>query len=452
MKRCAWPSEGRRILVPAWALFFALFVSFVSLLGALPACAVPVLNLEDCLRLADENSPTLAGAEAQRDSARGLLSQSAVADRVTLSGTVTAERSGRGGEEGASYSAGVSAGLKIFDSNRNRYRIEARRQNLSKADADAENTLLSVHAAVKQAYAALLLKLRTQEHREQSVMAHEQRLEQAQGFYDAGSKPWYDVTKARVDLGNAQLALVEAQGSVSLAKKELLNAMGIKRDEDFSVVPVSFDVPSELLASAPSLALENRPDYRASELSLLGGEASLKAEARGSSPTLSLSGGYSASGSQAFDLTQGWNAGLKMTVPVVDGGEVKAGVAVACAQVRSLEASREQLRQKILLEVGKALVSLENAREQVRISGLTLESAEENCRIAEGRYETGVGAPLEVTDALLNLTEARLAAESAHYALHTAVIELERAVGLEFHGLSSSDRAPAKTPEAWRLP
>ena len=75
---------------------------------------------------------------------------------------------------------------------------------------------------------------------------------------------------------------------------------------------------------------------------------------------------------------------------------------------------------------------MRKAREQVRISSLTLEDAEENRKLAEGRYETGVGTPLEVTDALLNLTDAQLASYKARYDLQIAIISLESAIGVEF--------------------
>ncbi|MDR3279120.1 MAG: TolC family protein, partial [Synergistaceae bacterium] len=98
----------------------------------------------------------------------------------------------------------------------------------------------------------------------------------------------------------------------------------------------------------------------------------------------------------------------------------------------TLEASHEKLRQDIMLEVSNARSDITKARERIRISALTLANAEENRRLAEGRYETGVGDPLEVTDAILSYTDAILANKQAMYDLRIAVISLENATGVEF--------------------
>ena len=429
MRRVKLP---RNILNFSAAALFLFCAGFTALTLPGRADAATMLSLDDCLRIADENHPSLAGAAAQIATEQGRLGQSVVADRLTVSGTATTERVGTNKEEVASYSAGGSASVKVFDANRNKYVVDAQRKTLTSTEESARDTLLGVHTNVKTSYMTLLLNIETSNQRLESVNAFTRHLEQAQGFYDAGSKPWYDVTKAKVDLGNAELALVQAQGDVELAKRELVNSMGVILKDDFSIAPASFDVPQGTESKADELALENRSDYKAAGLKVLAGKSTINAEARGSSPTISVVGSYNASGYDVFDLDNGWNAGLKLTVPIVDGGATKAKVATAQGQLGSLEATYEKLRQDILLDVGKAITDLRKAREQVRISSLTLEDAEENRKLAEGRYETGVGTPLEVTDALLNLTDAQLSSYNARYNLQIAIISLESAIGVEF--------------------
>ena len=413
-------------------------LGFSSPSGAAPVLsAVPVLNLEDCLAIAETNNPNLAGAAAQTAAQRGRLAQSAAADRLEVSGSVSTSRAGTSYDENASYSIGATTSVKVFDANRNKYLVDAQRVTLSVVEEEGRSTLLDVRTNVKSSYMTLSLNMEIAKQRLESVRAFEHHLEQARGFYQVGSKPWYDVTKAEVDLGGAQLALVEAEANIETAKASLLNAMGIEQQEAFDIAPVSLDIasaPQELQESdfLANLAMDNRPDYRAAALRILAGQATLSAEARASSPNVSLTGGYSSGGDDVFDLEKAWNVGLRMSVPIVDGGAAKAGVDMARAQLVSLEASREKLRQDIMLEVRKALTDLTKARERIRISELTLVSAEENRKMAVGRYETGVGDPLEVTDALLSFADAQLANRQAYYDLQLSLIGLEKAVGKEF--------------------
>jgi len=411
----------------------AVFAGAAAVCFCAGADAGEVLTLEECLRIAAENHPSVAGAAAQIDAERGRLKQAVVGDKLTVSGSASSERARTSSGEGASYSAGVSASAKIFDANRNKYSVDAQRYSLSGTEESARETLLKVRTNVKSAYMALLLSLETEKQRSESVDAFTRHLEQAQGFYKAGSKPWYDVTKAKVDLGNAELALIEAKGNVAVARRELMNAIGAEFEGPFEARPAELHLPGDAESRAEQTALENRPDYKAADLSVLAQRSTIEAEARGMSPTINVVGGYNTNGDQIYDLDRGWNAGVQLSVPVVDGGETKAKVETARAQLRSLEATREKLRQDIMLDVGKALTELIRTREQVRVSALTLEDAEENRKLAEGRYNAGVGTPLEVTDALLGLADAQLSSYNARYNLQIAIISLENAVGVEFN-------------------
>jgi outer membrane protein TolC len=418
------------------SLFFVVWGMAAKLGLSSPSEAAPLLSLADCLSIAEANHPSMTGAEAQVAAQRGRLAQSAAADRLEVSGSLSASRAGTTGDESASYSAGATTSIKIFDANRNKYLVDAQRITLSVTEEEGRSTLLDVRGNVKSSYMTLLLNVEIAGQRLESVRAFAHHLEQAQGFYQVGSKPWYDVTKAEVDLGNAQLSLVEAEANIVTAKATLLNAMGIDQQEEFEVEPISHDIfgasqelkESEFLAK---LALDNRPDYRSAALKILAEQAALSAEARASSPNVSLTGGYNSGGDDLFDLEKAWNVGLRMSVPIIDGGAVKARLDIARGQLMSLEASQEKLRQDILLEVRKALSDLTKARERIRISELTLVSAEENRKMAVGRYETGVGDPLEVTDALLSFADAQLSNRQAYYDLQLAVIGLEKATGKE---------------------
>jgi outer membrane protein TolC len=337
--------------------------------------------------------------------------------------------------ESSRFSIDADASIKLYDANKSKYSIESSRRSLSATELDAERTVSGVRSGVKSAFMTLLLSIETERQRGESVKAFERHLEQARGFYEAGAKPWYDVTKAEVDLGSAQMSLVEASANIRTAKASLANAMGLDPGEEFEIAVSGLDIlsmPPGAESGAESLALENRPDYKASELRIMAGRANLSVEARANSPTVSLSGGYSFGGGEIDNLDKGWTTGLSLSVPIVDGGSADAGADIARAQIASLEASHEKLRQDIALDVRKARSDIEKARERIRISELRLVNAEENRRLAEGRYETGVGDPLEVTDALLSFTDAQLENKQAHYDLQAAIISLESAAGAEF--------------------
>jgi len=394
--------------------------------------AVRTLTLEECLALSEANHPDLAGADAKREAERRRLSLTAVEDRVQASANASAARSGReGAPSGSSYTAGVTASVRVFDANRTKYAVEAQRGTLAATEAEGRKTRLQVRYGVKKAYMDLLLAGEVRGQRKESVDSFRLHLERAKGYYETGLKPKSDVTKAEVDLGNAQLALVEAESEVRVAQAALLNAMGVDLAGPFEVRAEDRALPESAEGGAEALALEHRQDYEAANRRTLAGKAEVRSAVRASSPSLSLRGGYSAGGEEVSSLSSEWNVGLSLNVPVVDGGVASARTDIARAQVRSLEAAREALRQNILLEVRKAVLKVRNARERIRIAGLTVAQAEENYSLAEGRYRTGVGDSLALSDALLALTDARLSVYRARYDLQVAQFALESATGVE---------------------
>ena len=60
---------------------------------------------------------------------------------------------------------------------------------------------------------------------------------------------------------------------------------------------------------------------------------------------------------------------------------------------------------------------------------VSIRQAAENLDLANGRYASGVGSPIEVTDALVAATNAKTAQISALYDYKLAKASLEKAVG-----------------------
>ncbi|HRR39907.1 MAG TPA: TolC family protein, partial [Syntrophales bacterium] len=95
-----------------------------------------------------------------------------------------------------------------------------------------------------------------------------------------------------------------------------------------------------------------------------------------------------------------------------------------------LKANEETLRQSIFLEVQQAWLNLQLARDQISAAELTVRQASENLDLANGRYAAGVGNPIEVTDSLVALANARMAHVAALYNYKIAQASMEKAMGV----------------------
>jgi len=88
------------------------------------------------------------------------------------------------------------------------------------------------------------------------------------------------------------------------------------------------------------------------------------------------------------------------------------------------------LQLNIRLEAEQAYLSLREAEERIRVTQKAVGQAQENFELANGRYQVGVGFPLEVTDAEVLLANARANNITALYNYKIAEARIEKAMGL----------------------
>jgi outer membrane protein TolC len=105
-------------------------------------------------------------------------------------------------------------------------------------------------------------------------------------------------------------------------------------------------------------------------------------------------------------------------------------VAEARSNLYALRADEESVQQQILLDVRQAYLNLQAAEASISTAELGLRSAQENMDLANGRYEAGVGSPVEVTDAFAAFANAQVAYTGALYDYKIAQATIEQAMGL----------------------
>jgi outer membrane protein len=87
------------------------------------------------------------------------------------------------------------------------------------------------------------------------------------------------------------------------------------------------------------------------------------------------------------------------------------------------------VRQQVRLEVEQARLAVRAAKEALVASGEALANGSEQLRLAEGRYETGIGSIIELSDAQVAMTSAGYQKVQAEYVLAQARAGLIKALG-----------------------
>ena len=330
------------------------------------------------------------------------------------------------------YNTSISASQMLFDFGKTRAQVRVQKSNVDASLSDLGNTEEQIIFNVKQAYYDSLRAKRNKVVAEDAIRQFEQHLAQAKAFYEVGTRPKFDVTKAEVDLSTARLALLRADNSLSISFVNLNNAMGVPDAPEY-VLEEHVSLPKGVISieEAYKKAFGNRPDLMAFASRKKAAEDTVAVAQKGYFPFLTGNASWTWAGEAGqFATGDGWNAGVTLSIPIFSGFLTKNQVAEARAALSVISANEEALRQNVMLEVQQAYINLKEAAERITVAALTVQQATENLEIASGRYAAGVGNPIEVTDAEVALSTARFSHNQALYDYVIAYASLEKAMGV----------------------
>ena len=407
-----------------------------------------VLTLQRCVEIAIMRHPNIVAAKGNVDANYARKGQaeagyypfvdasagySRFKPSTISTGTGTVGVSGRNltSHSFDQYATGINASQTIYDFRRTGTQVEIQQYNIDSAQSDLLTTADQVVLNVKQAYYQVLKTKRNLDVAGETVKQFQQHLEQAKAFYEVGTKPKFDVTKAEVDLGNAQLNLISVRNSVKLAKVTLNNALGVPDAPDYQIEDnLSFSQYSMGLQEAVDKAYQNRPELKSIAMKMKAAGDSISLAKKGYLPILTGEASYAWAGEQFSVSDGGWSAGISLAIPIFSGFSTKHQISEAKANLLVLTANEEALKQSVLLDVQQSFLNLTEAGERIVVAELTVKQAQENFDIANGRYAAGVGNPIEVTDADVALSNAKTAHNQALYDYKVARASLEKAMGV----------------------
>ena len=176
-------------------------------------------------------------------------------------------------------------------------------------------------------------------------------------------------------------------------------------------------------------ALKTRPEIVAFERSRESDELTIKSLKGAYGPTLSALGSAGASGLAPDTLTPNWAVGAQLLWPVFQGGLTKGQVHQAEANLSYVDAELEAQKLQVRFDVQQAVLTLGAAKASIDASNEALTNAKEQLRLAEGRYQAGVGSIIELGDAQVAATNAAAQVVQADFNLSTARAQLLTALG-----------------------
>jgi outer membrane protein TolC len=398
------------------------------------------LTLEQCVNTALKNSPLMKIAAGARESSVSAVtaSRSALFPQFNYQagwskngGTTIIGRNQIVGNI-ENYTTGIQAQQLIYDFGRTSSKLNAAESSAASAEYEFTGAMQTLIVNVTAAFYGYLQSLQLREINEEALKLAADHLTQAQGFFNAGKKPAFDVVKAETDLANAKLNLIKAQNAMRIARLQLEHILSVKLAEECTLKEQPEQPAKTIeLPDAFATALQHRPEVRASRSKLETARSLASAAWSNNLPTVNATGGYNWRGfSLDKQLQPSWNLGLALALPLFQGFAAQAGYEQASAAVKISEGQYESVLQAVRLDVEQQYYLLQEAGQRLETADLVVKQAKETFRLAQGRYAQDVGSPMEVADAEMMLLNAKTAYTQARYDRQVAYVKLKRAMGI----------------------
>ncbi|HML31977.1 TolC family protein [Sporomusa sphaeroides] len=287
------------------------------------------------------------------------------------------------------------------------------------------------------AYFTLLQSYNTLELTRQSTEQMQAHLKNATLNYDNGIVAKSDVLRAEVELAAAEQNQAKAENSVELAKTTLCNIMGVDLHTKFRASNIlSNTYPLQTIDHYLASARQERPELAAIKAQLNGAQAAITATKSGNLPTLNLTGTYDWKGNSFLPGDDSWSIMLSANWNAFDGGITASRVTQAQKNYNISQSQERQLLDNITLEVTQAYFNLQDAAKRLATAQKADIKSDEDFRIAQLRYKSGLNTNVEVLDSHVAFLNAKNSLIQTQFDYHTSYARLLKAAGI----LNSSER------------
>lgn len=405
---------------------------FPQLAGAPSVAAAPLpgwrrmfgdLRLQRLIEQALEQNRDLrlAALNVEATQAMFRIQSSARLPSVALEANQTRERalaadSSERSSRTVSKQVGVNLGVSAFELDlfgRVRALSDAALARYFASEEGRDAAQVALVGAVADAYFAQQLAAEQQQLAEQTLADWEQSLALARMLKQADQNSALDVAQAEGQVATAQADLEARRRARAQADNALQLLVGGELPADLPPALSLAQQPllGRLPAGLPSELLLARPDLRQAEQVLEAANADVGAARAAFFPQISLTASFgyaSTSLDGLFDPSrQVWRFAPQLTVPLFQGGRLRAELRLAKVRKSEAVAQYERAIQIAFREVADALAGTATFDRQIDAQLQAVSAAERRLDLSGQRYRAGLDGRLELLDAQRQLYAAR---------------------------------------------
>ncbi len=250
--------------------------------------------------------------------------------------------------------------------------------------------------------------------------------------YKNGTALKVDILNIKTQIDAEQNRKVDLQNSLQKQLNLLDYTTGQKQS---NANAFDFELPLKDIEAAIAEAQTNNPDFFLAKDKVEQSQKDLAITQLGNKPSVvvgaeaGIKNGYVPA---VNELKFNYNAGIALKIPIYEGGRTKKQVALSQSLVKQNELAIASLKSNYRKDIEQALTDLSSNLERIKNTEGQIEEAKYANKLAESRFQNGVGTNLELTNATTNLQRAALTKLQYQYQLCLAKVELARLMGYKY--------------------
>jgi outer membrane protein TolC len=372
----------------------------------------------------------------------GSNTQTSPGSNQFLNGTISIPSAGI---TGASFNAVLPASVTpawdvrgdiqytLYSGNAVQDQVAISRANLRAQESAFAATASQTVLSVRQAYYNYVQSEGQVAAAQRAVDASQEDVRVTQAQVRVGTSPQFNLLQAQVQLATAQRNLTQAKAAAVLAEQQLAAVVNLPISTAINATtPMGLPTPPQDVEALVKQGLSNRPEIAQAQANIQSAQAAVDLAAAGLRPNVTVFGGPAAVSNNLLTNTPIiWTGTIQMTLTVFDGGLTRAKVEQARQQLNLARVQLEQTQQTVEEQVRAAYLNLQQAAESLTSAQTGLVAAQEALRIANVRFQAGVGTQLDVVTEIQNLASAEAAVVQAQFQYNLALAQIDQAVGYQ---------------------
>ncbi len=309
-------------------------------------------------------------------------------------------------------SASVSYALDVFGGQRRT--IEGLQAQTAFQRATVEATYLTLSGNLVNAAIAQAAYLDEIDITQQVITLQQRQLALTRTQAQAGTVPYTSVLALKSALAASEATLPPLRQKLEQSR-HLLATLAGHAPAQWTPPTIRLDeltLPQEIPVTLPSVLVRQRPDIVAAEASLHAASAAIGVATAALYPAFTLDAGYGQNNTSFGNLLQSnatfWSFGPDVSLPVFDGGTLRAKQAAASAGYRQALASYRQTVLAALGQVADALRGVQHDAETGQAVFAARHAAQATLHLLQVNHQAGLVSSLQVIAADLQYQQARL--------------------------------------------